>query len=241
MKNRVQRKTISIVSTYATDRLIDAKTNQIIQEQKGGPILYIIRVLEKLGLQPKVYAAEEMLVEILICDDDEFGKIDPPRNRVKLPQLNTEFAIVSTILDEWDLSPAFNYAGKLFVDIQGYVRDGSAFGKKRVWNEIRDISPYIFCLKGNDVEIGMLPQDVVYDQKKNRMLIITKGREGAEAFYRQKYVACRPPSVIRPRNTIGAGDTFFASFVAKFMETNDIMESNKFALSQTTNFLKTIE
>jgi hypothetical protein len=239
----MNKENISIISTYATDRLIDADTIQIIQEQKGGPVLYIVRALETLGLEPKVYTAEEMLVEILVRKDDEFGKINEPKKKNKLPRLDTESAIVSTLLDEWNLSNASTYGGKLFVDIQGYVRDGSAFGKKKAWNDVRNIAPHIFCLKGNEVEIGMLPKEVVDDQKKNRMLIITKGKNGVEIFYKSKHTVSilKPSEIQNPKNTIGAGDTFFANFVYEFMLTNDVKKSADFALKKTSQFLSNIE
>ncbi len=237
----MDNKTISVISTYASDRLIDGRTGKITKEQKGGPVLYIVQALESLGLEPKVYTGEEMLVEILVKDDDEFGKIHEPETKSQLPQLETASAIVSTLLDEWDLTNARDYMGKLFVDIQGYVRDGSAFGKKKAWFEIKDLAPAIFCLKGNEVEIETLPPEVIADQKENRMLIVTKDSSGVEVYYKgQSYIAS-PQEILHPPHTIGAGDTLFANFVAKFMETEDIKQSTDFALAQTSKFLKDIK
>lgn len=236
-----ERSEISVISTYATDRLIDADTMHVIKEQKGGPVLYIVQALQNLGLKPKVYTAEEMLVEILVRKDDEFGKIHEAESRTALPALSTETAIVSTLLDEWDLSPASQYDGKLFVDIQGYVRDGSAFGKKKSWDDIRTLSPSIFCLKGNDVEIGMLPEDVVADQSQNRMLIVTKDSAGVDVYYKGNLYSSAPQRIAHSPHTIGAGDTWFANFVVKFMETQDIQQSADFAMDQTTEFLEKIK
>lgn len=232
---------ISVVSTYATDRLIDAKTMEVRSVQRGGPVLYIVRALEELGLKPEVYTGEEMLVEILVKDDDEFGKIHEPRITKTLPNISTKSAIVSTLLREWDLSNAENYSGKLFVDIQGYVRDGSEFGKKKKWENIVSIAPYIFCLKGNDIEIAMLPAEVVKDQKKNRMLIITKDKKGVDVFYKGQYLSSEPNSIINPPNTIGAGDTFFANFVYQFIKTSNAEKSAIFALNKTSDFLSEIK
>lgn len=235
-----KKKGISVVSTYATDRLINASTMQIIKEQKGGPVLYIVQALQALGLEPRVYTGEEMLVEILVKEDDEFGKIHESKTKTPLPLLETDSAIVSTLLDEWDLSSASQYDGKLFVDIQGYVRDGSAFGKKKAWEDIKTLAPAIFCLKGNDVEIGVLPEEVIADQSQNRMLIITKGSAGVEAYYQRQRFDCSPKQIMHPPHTIGAGDTWFANFVTKFMETKDISASARFALDKTSDFLETL-
>lgn len=230
-------KEISIISSFATDRLIDGKTRNIINEQRGGPILYLAQALEKLGLKPKLFYGEELLVEILVMEHDEFGSIKGQPERLPLPDIVTSSAIVSTILDEWDLTNADQYPGHLFVDIQGYVRDGSDFGKKKSWEQIRELAPSIFCLKGNTVEIGMLPSDVIEDQKRKRMLIVTKDREGLEIFFKGQHIDCQPATVVHPPNTIGAGDTFFANFVYQFMSTDNIESAARFALDKTCEFL----
>lgn len=233
--------TISVISTYATDRLIDGKSKQVMREQRGGPVLYLVKALEELGLKPQIYTGEELLVEILVQEHDEFGSVRQQPDHLPLPILDSQAAIVSTILDEWDLGNANAYKGKLFVDIQGYVRDGSDFGKKKAWATIETLAQSIFCLKGNTVEIGMLPPDVVEDQKKNRMLIITKDREGVEIFYKGKRVEDKPTTIIHPPNTIGAGDTFFANFVYQFMTTENVESATRFALDKTSEFLSQIK
>jgi hypothetical protein len=232
------KESIAVVSTYATDRTIYEKTG-IIEETPGGPILFIKNALEKLGLKPEVYSGEQMLVEILVKENDEFGKINEPTSKRPLPTILTEAAIVSTLLDEWTLMNAGDYKGRLFVDIQGYVRDGSAFGKKKAWNEVRAFASNIFCLKGNDVEMQYLPPDVL-EAQKGRLLIITSGKEGAEIFYKHQRFQFSPGQIIKPRHTIGAGDTFFANFVYKFLETESIEDSTRFALSRTSKFLADI-
>src|SRR5258708_675711 len=106
----MSKKTIAVVSSYATDRLIDAKTQKIIKEQKGGPVLYIVKALQLLGVEPEVYTGEEMLVEILVQENDEFGKIHEAKTKNPLPQLNTSSVIISTLLDEWSLLNASSYS-----------------------------------------------------------------------------------------------------------------------------------
>ncbi len=232
---------IAVVSTFATDRLIDSKTGWIINEQKGGPILYLIQALEKLGLKPEVYSGKELLVEILIEESDEFGSIKETPQKAPLPDIKSSSAIVSTLLNEWDLSNAKDYKGKLFVDIQGYVRDGSDFGKKKAWDEVRVLASHIFCLKGNDVEIAQLPEDVVLGQKRERMLIITKDKRGVDIYYKGRVYNLEPDIIVKPKHTIGAGDTFFANFVYEFLSSGDIESATKFALDKTSNFLSAIK
>lgn len=231
-------KNIAIVSTYATDRTIYEKTGKI-EEAPGGPTLFIKAALEMLRLKPEIFSGERMVVEILVKENGEFGKINEPKTKRGLPKIKSEAAIVSTLLDEWSLDNAKDYKGKLFVDIQGYVRDGSAFGKKRDWNEVREIAPYIFCLKGNDIEIPHIPSEVLEHQKR-RLLIITKDKRGVDIFYKGKRFIYTPSQIVKPKHTIGAGDTWFANFVYQFLKTEDIEESARFALNQTSKFLKEI-
>lgn len=232
---------ISVISSFATDRLIDGKTGKVINEQGGGPILYLTQALEKLELKPKLFYGEELLVEILVMEHDEFGSIKEQPKRLPFPDVVTPSAIVSTLLDEWDLTNANQYSGLLFVDVQGYVRDGTDFGKKKAWKDVEHLAPFIFCIKGNEVEIGQLPGNVVEDQKRNRMLIVTKDRNGVDIFYKGRSLSLTPQKVVFPKHTIGAGDTFFANFVYQFMEAEDIEDAATFALERTTKFLERIK
>lgn len=235
----MNKENIAIVSTFATDRTIYEGTGKI-EETPGGPILFIKAALEKLGLKPEVYSGEQMLVEILVKENDEYGKINEAKHKFSLPKILSGTAIVSTLLDEWSLVNAGDYQGKLFVDIQGYVRDGSAFGKKKAWNEIKAFAPYIFCLKGNEVEMQYIPSDILEDQK-NRMLVITKDKKGVDIFYKGQEYNFVPERIIKPKHTIGAGDTFFANFVYEFLKTKNIQDSTDFALSKTSDFLAEIK
>lgn len=158
-----------------------------------------------------------------------------------LPDIVTPSAIVSTLLDEWDLTNAKKYPGRLFVDVQGYVRDGSDFGKKKAWDEVKALAPYIFCLKGNDVEVGHLPEEIIFDQKRERMLVVTKDKREVEVYYQSQAYNFQPETIVKPKHTIGAGDTFFANFVYQFMETENIPEATTFALERTTRFLEKIK
>lgn len=232
-----KREQIAIVSTYATDRKIYERSGAI-EETPGGPLLFLKKALEELGLTPKIFHGENMLVEILVKEGDEFGKINEPRIKSPFPKVKAGSAIVSTLLDEWDLTDADQYRGKLFVDVQGYVRDGSAFGKKKSWQGVEDVAPNIFCLKGNSIEINMLPPEVVSDQKSKRMLITTRGKDGVEIFYQGQKLDIRPREVIKPKDTVGAGDTFFANFVYQFIKTGSTRKSAGFALQKTSEFLK---
>jgi len=234
---------IAVISTYATDHFINSKTREEYKEQKGGPVEFLVRALKKLGLKPSVFTGSETLsVDILVDLEkgDEFGRIRAKPTITPFPETQARSAIVSTILDEWDLSDSSDFKGLLFVDIQGYVRDGTDFGKKKAWDQVAKLAPYIFCLKGNEIEMSQIPLEVLENQKRERMVIITKDKKGADIFFQGKSFHLTPLRILNPPNTVGAGDTFFANFVYKFLETQDIEISCRFAFDQTSDFLAEI-
>jgi hypothetical protein len=123
---------ISVVSTKATDTLVDP-TGRIISEQPGGPMAFIERALQVSDAPYDSFCGDVLDVQILITDSGEFGKvpvIPPSRNLSKL--CVSRWTILSTILDEWAIDE-LPLPERLFVDLQGYVRDGHDFGRKHVW------------------------------------------------------------------------------------------------------------
>src|SRR5690606_31464232 len=126
---------------------------------------------------------ENMRVEIEVHDDGEYGRIPPASTKRHLGELSVrQWCIVSTLLDEWIIDGTI--PEHLMVDIQGYVRDGSAFGKKQPWPIDDDITRKIYCLKGTEEEVSHLPAHIVNEQKQDRLLVVTHGHEGANVFYK---------------------------------------------------------
>lgn len=230
--------TYAIISSCSVDRLINGYTGAIIKDQPGGPGLHLAAAFKTLDIIPKMYSQDDILVKIRVFEDDEFGSTEFSKPPKGFPTLTEDAAIFSTILREWSLKEIHDYKGKLFMDIQGYVRDGTDYGKKVMWDNARNYIDTIFCLKGNEVEMQYIPHDVLLDQRRNRMLITTHGKKGVTIAYRGKEIYIAPFTIAAPKNTIGAGDTFLASFVAKYMQTEDISTSGAFAVERTTAFLK---
>ncbi len=229
-------KGISIVSTNAIDRLIRSN-GEVISQQLGGPLLFLEQAVKTLDV-PQLITGEPINVEILITEKGEFGKIlvQPKPKSLPIKRLSG-FAIVSTLLREWDITNCIDYKGKLFVDIQGYVRDGNDFGKKKMWSEVSNFSAHIFCLKGTGEEILYLPDNIIEDQK-NRLLIITHGKNGVELFYKNTPFFIPVTRVIKSRDTIGAGDTFFGYFAASMYLGKEPVQAAESAMKQTTDFLR---
>jgi fructose-1-phosphate kinase PfkB-like protein len=81
-----------------------------------------------------------------------------------------------------------------------------------------------------------IPKTVVEEQK-NKMLIVTDGIFGVELFYNsQRYFV--PSNVVEGlRDTIGAGDTFFAEYVSGLINNLEPERALARAVNETSDFL----
>lgn len=180
-----------------------------------------------------------MRVEILIKDGEEFGRIKQKNKskEINFSTISTPFIFISTILNDFNLKGIGSFKGKIFLDIQGYVRNGNDFGKKKRWKPAKEISSSIFCLKGNEREINYLPSSFIRKQKQ-KILLVTRGKKGCEIWVNGIKKVIKPSKLIRNiKNAIGAGDSFFTYFIAKFLKTNNSVISAKYAIVKTSEFL----
>jgi hypothetical protein len=231
----VKAEAISLISTPAVDVLVDAR-GQTISRQRGGPVRFIEAALKAEQVNYELSQADSMEVEILVNDEGEFGKVPTkptPRSITALPL--KEWSIVSTILDEWQIG-GYELPPYLFIDLQGYVRDGDDFGKKVVWSPPAAIAKQIFCLKGTEEEMTYIPKEV-YESQRDRLLVTTRGADGVAVTYKgeTKNVPTQPVSGLK--DTIGAGDTFLGYFVSSMYHGHDPVSAAKYANVKTGEFL----
>ena len=231
-----QKRPISVVSSFADDIVYYGSLSDS-QRCHAGPAFYISKVLQKEGLDFKLISEDSMVVEILVTPSGELGKVPVKPSTKKIPSKLSDWAIISTVLNEWDIASIRDWPTFLFVDLQGYVRDGDDFGKKRIWKDIAQFADKIFCLKGTREEIGQLPPLVLQDQKK-RLLLITNGDKGVDVYYRGTHTYVPSGQIIRSNNTIGAGDTFLAYFVSAMFRGDNPVKATRYASERTALFLK---
>jgi len=227
---------ITIYSSFASDKILNEKGRLVSIKEKGGPAFYIGRVFKKSGLPYILKAGKPIEVEIKLLKNQEVGKVKQKIKARGIILKNNDPVLISTIGKEWVLGNNVPENTKVFLDIQGYVRDLKHFGQKTFFN-----SPFlenVFCLKGTAEEINYLPKEVIKNQK-SRCLIITKGSSGLVIYDRRKRFLLRPKQKIQCKNTLGAGDTLFAYFVNQFLKTNDVFKSAQCAVKKTFEFLST--
>ncbi len=230
-----QDKKISVFSTYSTDKIIkDGR----VTTNTGGPLFFIEKALENCSVPYVSHHGETVNVEIKVNKDGEVGRVIGIQNKTKkVEDLNAKFLLISTIFNEWNLQKIGKSKAKIFVDIQGFVRGVNKFGAKVVWEDSIKYSKQVYCLKGTEEEMNYLPKNV-YEDQKNRLLVITKGKKGVEWYLKgKKYLALIPREIKSP-NAVGAGDTFFGYFVANIYKGKGIKFSIDNAISKTSEFLE---
>lgn len=229
-----------IISTFANDTFID-EMNGFLHKQKGGPAFYLTNTFTMEGIQfdlrcPSIVGE----AEILIRHEDELGKIvrKPDQLAVPFATISSPFLAVSTLLDEINLDGLPNFNGKIFLDVQGYVRDGDDFGKKKEWRPTAEMMDAIFCLKGTTEELHHIPAYFL-EKQKNKILIETKAEAGCTIFTSGKRVDILPSHQVSGADTVGAGDTFFAYFISQYIRSEDVCVSGAYAVEKTIGFLET--
>ncbi len=232
-----QKDEITIFSTFALDKLVD-EAGQLVREQKGGPALYLSNIFRQEKIPFTIESSVLTEVEIMMTKSGEFGRIlkrSTPLS-IQFSSIKTPFIVISTLLDEFSLKDISYFQGNIFLDIQGYVRDGKDFGKKKYWNPEKEIIDSIFCLKGTEKELANI-QNTFLKNQKQKLLIKTMGKLGCEVFMDGNRYMVSPKSVIKTDNAIGAGDTFFAYFISKFMQSDNMLRSVNYAVEKTSEFL----
>ena len=234
----VLNKKITILSTFTEDKIID-ESNKSTETQKGGPAFYIANVFKKEKVIFNVIKTPTIKIEIKLEKDGEVGRVRvrPRVKKIDFSKIKSKFLVISTILKEFNLSGISKYKGKVFLDIQGYVRDGQNLGGKKLFCQNNEVTDSIFCLKGTKEEIGYLQKDFIKTQKK-KILIMTKGDKGCEVFILGEKYTIKPRKALKTKNTIGAGDTFLGHFIVYLYKYGDPIKGLRFATEKTSKFLE---
>lgn len=221
---------IKIFSTYTKDILRDAK-NKFIKTQEGGPALFLEKIFKKNRLRYKINAGTAEIL-IKVSEGTEKGALkNKLRKRRTRNITKNDIVIISTVDNEWIIDSNLPKETLIFLDIQGYARAGQkdkSIYNLNFWNNL-------FCIKGNIAEIIKISEKIIANQKK-KFLIATNGSKGAVIYFNGKKFKFTSKK-LNPKDTIGAGDTFFAAFIVKFIKTKDVVRSGNFAIKETENFL----
>ena len=227
-----EKKKFVVLSNFADDIILnnDAST---LEKRDGGPALFIKNTLDKLEDDYELARSKKGIVEIIIEGGVEKGRIVTP-GKVYHPKINANTVLVSTLLNEVNLERINGDFEHIFIDVQGFVRDPTKFGAKKQWNIKR--MKKIKLLKTTEYEMQFIPPALLEQVKNEGILMVTRG-EGKVTLYDHGKMHEFDVDVVKVKDTVGAGDTMFASFSSKYIATGSATEAMKFALEQTRNFL----
>lgn len=94
--------------------------------------------------------------------------------------------------------------------------------------KISDIIPYVDIIKINNKEFNENFDTNICLNQYDTILVVTNGEKGATKYYKDK-IQYFDVHTISVRDVCGAGDTFLAGLVSKYIETNNIDTSIVFA------------
>jgi len=199
---------ITIVSTYATDRIYDA-TGNWIWDQQGGPCLFIVDAMQHQRISYRTLTpAKKALVDIKLDKAGEIGTVKSiPAFEVDWSSITSPYLLISTLLDEISLIKIEMYNGKICLDVQGFVRKARS-DDRTTWTMPHGLYENCFCLKATEEELEYMPSRFV-EQQKQKLLVVTRGPRGVEYWEKGKHKEAFPKEIIACSETIGAGDTFF--------------------------------
>ncbi|MDD2917127.1 MAG: PfkB family carbohydrate kinase [Candidatus Gracilibacteria bacterium] len=220
---------IQIFSNFAND-IIVYENNRIIS---GGPALWISQALNDANVPYRLTLGDTPAIVQIDKDinGDDIGTIiSAPIIRSSIAE-KSSLLLISTLKDEFDLKVLLDISLPICIDIQGFLR-GDNGKKKRFDCEIIRTKGEVY-IKATREEFSYI------DNCTNSgftFIITDEGRDievlqGNNVYY-------IPIQSGKFKDTIGAGDIFFAIFCSNILEENTIKQSIQQASIYTYGFLK---
>lgn len=228
-------KSITLIASKTIDHIKNLDRS-ISLVRPGGPAFYCKQAMEVLGF--KVYlltSRRPVTVCITIQDHRESIRIDRIGKITLQNHLPTRNILLSPILGEFNLEQVAQKNCRVFLDAQGYIRAKGEDITQR-WVCTPQIVKNVVALKVNQRESNYVPEKIL-DLFRSRILLITHGQEGVEVWdHGKQYQICGHP--IEVADTLGAGDTFFGSFVATYLQLGDVPSATQIAIEKTEQLLQ---
>ena len=252
---------ILVVGTLTVDKII--KEDKIMIKA-GGPGFFISKVFSEFNLNyslisflnPKnknlfkqlknlIMIETQKTPEILIRinEDGEEGRIISFPKKYDTSQIPlADIYIISTVFEEVSLDVVKELKSRgaiICLDVQGFVRDPHVFGSKKMWDQAKEYFIYCDIIRMNKKELECIPKEAL-ELAKTKLLLISKN-DKIVVYYKNNMVEVGFTK-INCYDTIGAGDTFFASFINFYLINEEtIMDSLKKSINLVKRFLKTKE
>ena len=164
-------------------------------------------------------------------------------NEIPEEALNTKFCLIGSVIGEVEVEVLEKISQKeipIGLEIQGFVRDTDSNDHviHRFWDAMPLYLRHVNYLKGS---VNELLAAIGLDKTKHLLqvlkdvcdmgpdvLLVTKGLQGSTIFH-DNFSFNIPATRSICIDRTGAGDTFFAAFILRFIETKDLLDAGYFA------------
>lgn len=144
-----------------------------------------------------------------------------------------KIALLGPLARELDVDFVHAFSEKTLIGVspQGWMRQWDTAGRvsPREWLEAADILPHADVLILSQEDLGPYGQQLDWYIELAPLVILTEGYKGCTVYRKDTlplYVPAFPSNVL---DATGAGDTFATGFLIRYAETNDLLESARFA------------
>jgi len=226
---------ILIISSKALDR-VQNHDDGTMRMDLGGPRVFVEKVMYTYPVQTVFVDSSPARVALDVRNGVETGSIVEEEyfHNIRSYDYGAGYShILVTTVSPGVVDLSSLKGGRLYVDIQGFVR-----GSRGI-DHLESNIEHIFCLKGTKKEFGMLDPKIV-DEAKERQVIITDGENGSTLYEHHTKTIIMPKEVVDSPHTIGSGDTMFAHYVANQAMGKNAEESLTIATQHTVSHLHQI-
>lgn len=223
---------IQVISTYAIDEIIDRCG--CVTKVLGGPAFWISQAVKKLPFRLTLVTPPEVAkVRVRVTRNGEVGTITKLRPFTNIAKIHKP-VLVSTIGRELSPRQMQMLTGPIALDVQGYIR---VLKKSVRFSLPMPLAQNIIIMKATLAETRKIDPALLADQKRYRLLLITRGAKGFILYDhgRSREYTGKP---IKPKNTIGAGDTVFAVFSSIYFSGRTSHYAAQEALRDVREFLQ---
>ncbi len=234
----LRRKFIYVISSYSID-IVKYLRNNKISIRKWGPLYFFEKYVNRsnVDLELKFLNLGFCIVEIERTAEEEYWTIllTKQLEKFKFKEKDFDNLLISFIKDEFSFIDINWYKAKnLFVDIQWYYRV-----LKWECYLTKDLLPQYdnLFIKATEEEFNILDNSFKQEVLKQQVVLITRGNKWVFLSDRWKKYEMLPNRIVNCKDTIGAGDTFFISFVWNWLENWNIISATREAMIDVENFL----
>ena len=102
------------------------------------------------------------------------------------------------------------------------IRLGASLDAEAYLEGVRSLMPYADLIKASDEDLAPFQfaadtkraAQIAHGQQGKGIFVLTQGARETVLFTGDRVVQCTPPAVVDVQDTVGAGDTFYAAFLA---------------------------